>query len=269
MEKQLTHPLEITPLKSDVIHVVSKERSQNWKYFEDAQSLLRDIQFIPIDDIPIYRKEGYKLPSHLSEGAVLFRHPFMESRYVHAVDASKQFRYARFLQVSEILQLLGASRYKIADVWEEVLERTWDVGGSLSYKIVKTSAEVKDQKTKKQKIGFALEDSFDGIKVITEDSWEQAWIVAERYGLADDCFIQGIINQRNPRLQNSIRHREYILETTSEESHMFDLAFSLTAFKKVFNLDASVNRAISTQQKIKLEVEYFFEGESSITGNNQ
>lgn len=205
---------------------------------------------------------GYNLPNHINEGTVLFKHPFLDHRYVYGTDSSKRFRYSRFLQISEVLQLLGASRYEVGSVWEEVVERCWDVNGSLSIKAIQPSLKIEDKNEKEYKAGFKLEDSFDGIKYISEKSWKQAKKLANKYGLMEDEFIQSIINQRNPQIKNAIKHRTYTLDITEEENHFFDIAFSLTALS-AFNLDASFKRAVKTQHRVKMEIIYFFEDDGT------
>lgn len=250
---------QIIPLKSDVIHVVSPERSLNYMYFPDYSSQqYRGIQIVSIDNIPAYKSMGYNLPNHINEGTVLFKHPFFDHRYVYGTDASKRFRYSRFLQISEVLQLLGASRYEVGSVWEEVVERCWEANGSVSIKAIQPSLKIEDKNEKEQKAGFKLEDSFDGIKYISEESWKQAKDLAAKYGLMEDDFIQSIINQRNPHIKNAIKRRTYTLDITEDENHYFDIAIALTAFS-AFNLDASFKRAVKKQHRVKMEIIYYFE----------
>lgn len=248
----------LVPLESDVIHVVSPERSLNYMYFPDySPQRYRGIQFISIDKIPTYKNSGYILPNHIGEGTVLFKHPFLANQYVNGTDASQRFRYSRFLQISEVLQLLGASRYEVGTVWEEVVERSWDVNGTLSIRAIKSSLKIEDKNEKEKKVGFKLEDSFDGIKYISEDSWQQAKNLASKYGLMEDEFIHSIINQRNPHIKNAIKHRTYTLDVTEEENHYLDIAFALTALTAC-NLDVSFKKVVKEQHRMKMEIEYFF-----------
>ena len=246
-------------LKGQVVHVTTEERALNYKWEKAAGKISPRVQIVSEEKLPLLCKNGqFTIPQDTALGDVLVRHPFEPSTYIHVENAAYQIRLAKFFKISQIAQKLGAVSYNIKAAWEEINERVLDINGNISYDIVQASTNIHNEDRMMQTMGLSVSAEYDGIRVISDNSQKEAERVAKQYGLWEDGAISALIRQRNPNEPNLIKGMSYTIDMTSETKRLLDAAFSINVLSSVFSLDASIKKAISTQEKITLSIVFEF-----------
>lgn len=246
-------------LKGQVVHITTAERALNYKWEKSAGKISPRVQIVSEEDLPsLCNGSQLMIPHDTALGDVLVKHPFEPNTYIHVENAAYQIRLSKFFKISQIAQKLGAISYNIKAAWEEISERTLEADGTISYKVVQASTNIHNEDKIMQAMGLSVCAKYDGIRVISDESLHEAERIAKQYGLWEDGAISALIRQRDPNEANLIKGMTYAIDMTSETKHLFDAAFSLNVLAGVFNLDSSIKKAISTQEKITLNIAFEF-----------
>ena len=173
---------------------------------------------------------------------------------------SAKIRASKFFKYKEILQELGAISYKVVSGTTRIykVETNVKVDGKASFKTpVKTKFDVNNKEDFASQMGFGLEATFDGVRTVSEESYNNAWSLIEKYRLQDDDFIVSLVRARNPHIENHQRTEHLRYEAMQEFNKCVDVAVAFNV-AKVFDLSAKIKHAISEKVDYSLEIDVAF-----------
>lgn len=127
----------------------------------------------------------------------------------------------------------------------------------MGYKKI-SGAEVKTNSDVISGIGgsFSLSASFNGVSVVSKESYEKAKNLVHRYNLETDTMINSLIRKRDPANEN-LQYSETIhCDLTKEINKGLDVAVSLYAVK-ILALDSSFQRSTEFREVVELDIEFF------------
>ena len=173
-----------------VVCISTPERKRNTKWFEGGSLLAPPkIQIWTLDDVKEMRGKGIIIPSYTDLNDLLILHPYEISRFIHIEDLEKsETKAAKFFKYKEILQELGAVRYKVVSGTKEEYERDTSVNVGVSFKSKGNGkVDVKDNENFTNTMGFGLEATFDGVRTISDQSYQNAKKLIEKYQHISQC----------------------------------------------------------------------------------
>lgn len=182
------------------------------------------------------------------------------TRYIHIEDLEKsETKAAKFFKYKEILQELGAVTYKVVSGTKEEYERDTSVNVGVSFIKSKPNAkvDVNDKENFTNTMGFGLEATFDGVRTISDQSYQNAKKLIEKYRLEDDIFINTLVNARDPRKENHQRTEHLQYKAMQEFNRCVDVA---TAFSvvKIFDFSTNVKNTINKKVEYSLVIDIEF-----------
>lgn len=242
-----------------VVCLCTPERKNNYKWFEGSNALTDPN--ITIETLEDLRNRGCMIPFDSKVNDLLILHPYEQNRYIHIEDVeSAKIRASKFIKYKEILQELGALSYKVVSgtTREYKVETNVNVDGKASFK--KTTEAKVDVESKEEffsKMGFGLEATLDGVRTISEQSYNNAWALIEKYRLQDDDFIVSLVRARDPHKENHLRTEHLRYEAMQEFNKCVDVAVAFNV-ATVFDLSTKVKHAISEKVDYSLEIDVAF-----------
>lgn len=237
-----------------VIRVDSEERTRNYKWAEKSKYLDPQVQICSIEELR--ENHNISLPRHIMNGDVLVLHPYETNQYINIVECDN-LRISKFKHFCAIAQKLGAKSYKLSYGEYQSGESTFDVSGKIGNPKWKVEVDIAKKDIFEQKTGFKLEDSFDGVRVISAESFEKAKILATRYNLDNDDDIKLLLEKRDPTNENH-QHNEHVhCEVSKEINSELDAALSIDAVG-IFNLAANVKQTMKKRERIVVNIEFEF-----------
>lgn len=244
-----------------VVCISTPERKGNYKWL-DGGSLLASpkIQIWSLDDVKEMRGKGILIPSYTDLNDLLILHPYETSRYIHIEDLEKsETKAAKFFKYKEILQELGAVSYKVVSGTKEEYERDTSVNVGASYKVKPAEAkvDVEDKESFTYTMGFGLEATFDGVRTISDQSYQNAKKLIEKYRLEDDIFINTLVNARDPRKENHQRTEHLQYKAMQEFNRCVDVAVAFSAVK-IFDFSTTVKNTINKKVEYSLVIDIEF-----------
>ncbi len=222
--------------------ISTPERKRNYLWF-DGGSLLKSpkIQIWSLDDdVKEMREKGIIIPTYTELNDLLILHPYEINRYIHIEDLEKsETKAAKFFKYKEILQELGAVSYKVVSGTKEEYERDTSVNVWASFKSKGSGkVDVNDNENFTNTMGFGLEATFDGVRTISDQSYQNAKKLIEKYRLEDDIFINTLVNARDPQKENHQRTEHLQYKAMQEFNRCVDVA---VVFNVVKIFDFSTN----------------------------
>ena len=241
-----------------VIRVDSEERTRNYKWAEKSKNLDRQVRICTIEELRA--NPNINLPKRLVNGDVLILHPYETNQYIN-IEECDNLRISKFKHFCAIAQKLGAKSYKLS--WGEYKsgESTIDASGKVgSPKWGKGGVDIKKKEQFEEKTGFRLEDSFDGVRIISEESFVKAKELAAKYNLENDDDIKLLLEKRDPSNENH-QHNEHVhCEVSKEINSELDAALSIDAVG-IFDLSANVKLTMKKRESIVVDIEFEFPSE--------
>ena len=243
-----------------VVCISTPERKGNYKWL-DGGSLLASpkIQIWSLDDVKEMRVKGILIPSYAELNDLLILHPYETNRYIHIEDLEKsETKAAKFFKYKEILQELGAVSYKVVSGTKEEYERDTSVNVGASFKSKGNGeVDVNDKENFTNTMGFGLEATFDGVRSISDRSYQNAKRLIEKYRLEDDIFINTLVNARDPQKENHQRTEHLQYKAMQEFNRCLDVAVVFNAVK-VFDFSTNVKNAINEKVEYSLVIDVEF-----------
>lgn len=240
-----------------VIRVDSEEKTRNYKWAEKSKYLDRQVRICTLEELRA--NPNISLPKRLAEGDVLVLHPYETNQYIN-IEECDNLRISKFKHFCAIAQKLGAKSYKLSYGVYKSGESTIDASGKVGTKWAKGSVDIKKKEQFEEKTGFKLEDNFDGVRVISAESFEKAKELAIRYNLENDDDIKLLLEKRDPSNENH-QHNEHVhCEISKEINSELDAALSIEAVG-IFDLSANVKRTMLNRESIVIDIEFEFPSE--------
>lgn len=237
-----------------VLYVATPERKKSYQWDEGAKKLDPKVKVVDREDIG---KLEATFPKAYNEGEVLMLHPFEDATYINVAEI-ENIKDAKFYAYAEIAQQLGATGYKATYTRKETEKLMESFDGKVGFKKI-FGAEVKTNSDEISGIGgsFSLSASFNGVSVVSKESYEKAKDLVRRYNLETDTMINSLIRKRDPANEN-LQYSETIhCELTKEINKGLDVAVSLNAVK-ILALDTSFQRSTEFREVVELDIEFFF-----------
>lgn len=237
-----------------VIRVDSEERTRNYKWAEKSKNLDRHVFVCTLEELRA--NPNINLPKRLAEGDVLILHPYETNQYIN-IEECDNLRISKFKRFCTIAQKLGARSYKLSYGVYKSGESTIDTSGKVGTKWGKGSVDINKKEQFEEKTGFKLEDDFDGVRVISAESFEKAKELAVRYNLENDEDIKQLLEKRDPSNENHQHNGHVHCEVSKEINSELDAALSIDAVG-IFDLSANVKRTMSIRENIVVDIEFEF-----------
>lgn len=238
-----------------VIRIDSEERTRNYKWAYNSKNLNRQVDICTIEELRA--NPSINLPKRLEIGDVLMLHPYETNLYIN-IEECDNLRISKFKHFCAIAQKLGAKSYKLSYGEYKSGETAFDASGGVgSPRWGKGSVDIKKKEQFEEKTGFKLEDSFDGVRIISEESFEKAKELAARYNLENDDDIKLLLEKRDPSNENH-QHNEHVhCEVSKEINSELDAALSIDAVG-IFDLSANVKQTMRKRESIIVDIEFEF-----------
>lgn len=243
-----------------VVCVATPERKLNYRWFDDSTVLDKpELKIMTEDDIRVLQQKGVVFPSFPQLNDLFILHPYDTGKYIRIEDVEKaSVRSAKFFKYKKILQELGAISYKVNSAITKEYEFKTDIGlqGGYSEK-ASAKLDVNNGSNFKEKMGFVLGATFDGVRTVSEQSYNNAKALIEKYRLQDDEFIGSLVDARNPSITNHQRTEHLRLEVMSDFNRCVDVAASFNMVK-IFEFSANVKHSIEHKEEYILEIDVTF-----------
>ena len=251
--------MELVRLDGDIIHIVTEERSINYRWEQNANKLNQNLQIISIDDMNIALTQGqysFDLSGTLSLDMVLAKHPFLPNKYIDINEAQDVIFEDKLNCMFEIARLLGVTSIEAKALFLEEKRMEIAIDGGLTYKYVGTNLEINETERQAYAKRYERKEKFSG--EFSTESYRKACAKAQQYGLLIDSGIQYLLKQRNPDEPNPILQQSVKIEMTKELNNLLECAMSLNILPNVFSLGGNTKELISSRKKVILESELFF-----------
>ena len=214
--------MDANELKGEVLHIVSPEKSVNYKWEDNINRIPSGLQIISIDDynsLPDIIKKSRFGVRNISEDAVLILEPYTR-QYISATDAEQVNLERNFYALSKIASLLGASKVsrKVESLQEE--KRVLTAEGDISYRVVEISTNMKKENIERYR------NRYEKIREYSCPS----------------------LNHPNP-----MKKETYHIELSKELNESLEVAFHLNILKGVFTLNAGIQESISSSKRLVIE----------------
>lgn len=247
----------ITP---SVICISTPERKENYLYFKGSDKL--NSPKIAVETLEDLQHRGYIVPRDLMVNDLLILHPYEYNKYIHIEDVeSEMIKASKFFKYKEILQDLGALSYEVKSVTIKAYQVELDAKGDMSFKKIRTPVELRVDVNKKEdfksKMGFELKSSFEGVRTISQQSYNHAKELVEQYCLQDDEFINTLIKARDPNKENHQTTEHLRCESMQEFNKCIDVAVAFKAVS-IFGFSANVTHAFSNKVEYSLDIDVTF-----------
>ena len=242
-----------------VVCLATPERKANYQWFEGSIAL-KDPN-IKIETLEDLQNRGCTTPVDAKTNDLLILHPYEQNKYIHIEDVeSAIIKASKFFKYKEILQELGALSYNVVSGNMRIYKAETDINvdGKASFKTpVESKVDVKNKEDFFSKMGFGLKATFDGVRTVSEESYNNAWSLIEKYRLQDDECIVSLVRARNPHIENHQRTEHLRYEAMQEFNKCVDVAVAFNV-AKVFDLSAKIKHAISEKVDYSLEIDVAF-----------
>ena len=212
-----------------------------------------------MDDVKKMQDIGISIPPYAELNDLLILHPYDINRYIHIEDLEKsETKAAKFFKYKEILQELGALSYNVVSGTIENYERDTSVHAEASFKSKgNAKVDVKDKESFTNTMGFGLEATFDGVRTISDQSYQNAKKLIQKYRLENDIFINTLVNARDPQKENHQRTEHLQYKAMQEFNRCVDVAVAFNAVK-IFDLSANVRNTINKKAEYNLIIDVEF-----------
>lgn len=240
-----------------VIRVDTEERKRNYKWAENSKNLNRQVCVCTIEELRA--NPSINLPKRLAIGDVLMLHPYETNLYLN-IEECENLRISKFMHFCAIAQKLGAKSYKLSYGEYKSGESTIDASGKVGSPRWGGEVDIKKKEKFEKKTGFKLEDSFDGVRIISEESFEKAKELAARYNLENDDYIKLLLEKRDPSNENHQHYEHVHCEVSKEINSELDAALSIDAVG-IFDLSANVKQTMKNRESIVVDIEFEFPSE--------
>ena len=246
--------MDANELKGEVLHIVSPEKSVNYKWEDNINRIPSGLQIISIDDynsLPDIIKKSRFGVRNISEDAVLILEPYTR-QYISATDAEQVFFDRKFDALSKIASLLGASKVsrKVESLQEE--KRVLTAEGDISYRVVEISTNMKKENFERYRNRYEKIREYS-CPSLTNEGYKEALRICEETGLIYDQDFKSLLDQRNPNHPNPMKKETYHIELSKELNESLEVAFHLNILKGVFTLNAGIQESISSSKRLVIE----------------
>ena len=239
-------------LPARVIYIAeSPEQVINYKWHSESKFLDKNIAVMEVSAINqlAVGNKHFSLPSDLTPGEVLIRHPYYHC-YLKATEAEDKLLSDSAESIFLIARALGATKIEYQDNYFSLSKRTIDTENKGKYKVVEVNIDV--QNSKEQKMLRKIKKTRIIPKIdFTEETFENAKKIAEERGLMASQEISSLLDARNPRLGAPIARQTVIVDMLSSLDETLDIAFTLNVVP-VFNLSSKTK--IATENKTMLSI---------------
>lgn len=237
-----------------VLYVATPERSISYQWSKDSDSIDPQVKVATLEQIRDYKAI---LPKRIAVGDVLMLHPFEENLYINVNDVGN-IRNAKFFAYSEIAQQLGATGYKIVYGKKETSETERSTKNNLKYrKKVDLEIDLENKNEASSILGFNISGTFEGVPVISDESYKKAKELVRKYNLETDTMIKSLINKRNPQNENPQHFEKIHCELTKEINRILDIAITINA-SKMLELDSHTENKTKEREVFNLDIEFYF-----------
>lgn len=237
-----------------VLYVATPERSISYQWSKDSDSIDSQVKVASLEQIRDYKAI---LPKRIAVGDVLMLHPFEENLYINVNDVGN-IRNAKFFAYSEIAQQLGATEYKIVYGNRETSEAEFSTKNKLKWRKKRGGKlDMNDKKQASLILGFNMSGTYEGVPVISDESYKKAKEVVRKYNLETDTMIKSLINKRNPQNENHQHSEKIHCELTKEINRILDIAITINA-SNMLKLDSHTQETTKKREIVNLDIEFYF-----------
>jgi len=221
-------------------------------------------KFVEVKDIE-KRLSGCILPSNVSEGDILFRHPFLPSTFVDANFSEVEFFNQKIKSISKVCQELGATHIEAHAKWLDTKIIKKCIGGKITYyenpmsddeEYTKTKNQLgvtfatKFRKSEKERIEkeYRLIENYPGAS-----NFNSAIEVSKTRGLGTDFDVQDLISKRMSA--NPIKNQTVKINLSRELTQAKSIAFGLIVATQIgpFGLGMRFGKSVSTLNEVEME----------------
>ena len=182
--------------------------------------------------------------------------PFMRNDYIE-IDDIVDVGKAKFFAYTSVFQQLGACFYRIRKGEEYTKERGANVKAKGRIKLVNFRFGFKRKDKFRTKYGFDIEGDLDGVRTISDMSYQEAKRIVHERCLDDDIIINDLIEKRNPLYENH-KNRELVkLSLYEEVDKRLDMAAKVSS-TGIFTINSKVRNTIKDTRNIVLTIEVKF-----------
>lgn len=219
-------------------------------YFDNSQALV-----IPSHDITASGSDALidrlRRSNALVDRAVLVQSPFDDMEYQFASKAEVEFAVAKFMIVTKLCNLLGATSVRIDQVTTDRRATSWKSSARGKNLVHKANADVEVDLASTVREQLQVSDSFPG----SPPDIQAARELLRRTGLENDATLTALVDMREGK--NPISRREIIISLTKEASENLKVAVAYSGLKLV-TIDTSLIRHVEQQADIKVSVSIAF-----------
>lgn len=191
--------------------------------------------------------------NRLHPGHLLIQSPYNPSKYELADSAVTEFAVAKFMLITRVCQLLGASSVKVDNVIAESRTETIESDASGGTILQSGSADIDISLSRKVRERLELQDTFAGGNADVEGARSEL----ARAGLAGDATLESLIDMRASG--NTLTKREIKLSLTQELSHNLQVAAKYSGLKLV-RLSTNFKRQVAENVDVILQATITFPG---------
>ena len=232
-----------------VLLITTEDQMAEFPLLENSHLKDPKLELITKQQIELYEKEGFVIPSNASEGTILLLNPFEPKRYVNVEDNFEIIKSKREL-INEITSYLGIRKvaYEISlnefkNEKRELKAKAKIKGWNMDLKI----KNIKDEKISKDLISCEVYGAYsiDERKKLYSRAKE---LVQQYPTLQADEEIQRLLRQRDPEIPLKAGGKSYYFVMTSEVNEALDIAASIRYFDpKIFSIGINAQKEINTK----------------------
>lgn len=240
-----------------VIKVETPERVKSYRWDENIKQLDSHVAVLDLDSID--KMKNVSFSNHPAIGDVFVLHPYAANKYINILEIDN-IKNSKFYAYSEIAQQLGALSYEI-ELAKKITEKaTISVDGNIVVKPYgDLSAGIQNEKKFEEEFGFKMKSELNGVKVISNQSFEKAKELVCKYNLESDDMINSLINKRDPSNENLYNSENIQCKLSKEINSALNIAFSLSLLS-VFEIDTKIKKTLENREDIVLNIKFVFPG---------
>lgn len=198
----------------------------------------------------------FSLPSDLTPGEVLIRHPYYHC-YLKATEAEDKLLSDSAESIFLIARALGATKIEYKIEHFTLNKRTIDTKNKGKYKIVEADLDVKHTKEQEIRSKIVMTRIIPKID-FSEETLKKAKKIAEERGLMASSGIRSLLDARDPRFGAPTSRYTVIVDMLSSLDETLDIAFTLNAVS-VFNLSSKTKIATENKTMLRIKCDIIFD----------
>lgn len=209
-----------------IIRIERQKIFNLWEVDKNARHVAHDVWLAD----PYYDKDS--LPAciqNVQYGDTFLRSPYNDNLFYRVEEYKEKVYHEKQYLVLNLLQCLGARTVSYETYVESISEREISNELKVEARVAKLSLDTQAEQLIQKKYAEKKILTIEGGKI----NWDEAKKLVAEHHLAQDSFINFLMNLRKPGVINACQQYEQVCSLSSEADSILNIAVNLNAIKVI------------------------------------